>query len=102
MDLTTVIMTSQMGKNQQRPNRNVPTSQPRLREDFTGRGTRTPRHAWSKAQRLGKQQLDTQCLATANVVRKLIHPGGGTQNEQDKILTTFLAILIGHNGMGMR
>ena len=66
--LTMMAMTSR-GK-QQSTSKNVLTFLSPLLEDISGRGTRPPRHAMSKAQTLGNMQLVMLCLEIANVVRE--------------------------------
>ena len=65
-----MAMTSQRRGKEQQTSRNALTSLHQHLEDFTGPGTRTPRHALSKAQTLGNIQLVMLCLAIANVVRE--------------------------------
>merc|ERR1719430_1849924 len=88
MKLTTVIMTSQMDADKQRVSRNVPTSRLQLNKEqenhFSGLGTRGPRHAVSKTQRLGKQQLVMQSLATACVA---LHEDEGCSDGNEQIMT---------------
>ena len=55
-----MAMTSQRRGKEQQTSRNALTSLHQHLEDFTGPGTRTPRHALSKAQTLGNMQLIMQ------------------------------------------
>ena len=65
-----MAMTSQRRGKEQQTSRNALTSLHQHLEDFSGPGARTPRHALSKAQTLGKIRLVMLCLAIANVVRE--------------------------------